>query len=182
MSPSCFIVNFRRTFLLLVILSALMLLWLFLVRSSEKPATEKIAGARPAIVADGTAVPPEQKSKALPPLEISDAARDLNSSTTDIRADLRLLEDILATFRSNFPHEGNPAGSNAEITRVLTGQNKLRLALVAPHHPAINADGELCDRWGRPFFFHQLSATQIEIRSAGPDRKMWTEDDVVLTP
>ena len=42
--------------------------------------------------------------------------------------------------------------------------------------------GELCDRWGRPFFFHQLSGTKMEIRSAGPARQLWTDDDVVLTP
>ncbi len=44
----------------------------------------------------------------------------------------------------------------------------------------INAGGELVYSWGTPFFFHQLSATQMEIRSAGPDRVMWTADDLVV--
>jgi hypothetical protein len=43
----------------------------------------------------------------------------------------------------------------------------------------INARGELVDYWGTPFFFHQLSGTEMEIRSAGPDRVMWTVDDLV---
>ena len=65
---------------------------------------------------------------------------------------------------------------------LLMGRNRLGLALLPPDHPAVNPRGELCDRWGRPFFFHQLSGTRLELRSAGPDRQLWTGDDVVLTP
>ena len=114
--------------------------------------------------------------------EISHVADTLNSPTTDIRADLRLVSEILDTFRTIFPHDGNPIGSNAEITAALTGKNKIRFAFIPPTHPAINRAGELCDRWGTPFFFHAESGTRMEIRSAGPDKKMWTDDDAVLTP
>ena len=106
----------------------------------------------------------------------------LDSSYTTIAADLRLVSDLIEAFRTNFPHDGNPVGENAEITAALTGKNKLGLVLIPPEHPAINSRGELCDRWGSPFFFHQLSGTQMEIRSAGPDKKLWTNDDVTLTP
>lgn len=119
-------------------------------------------------------------TRPLPPLEISDLARDLNSPATDIRADLKILGTIIDTFRSNA--RANPTGNNAEITAILTGKNTFRLALIPPAHPAINAQGELCDRWGRPFFFHQVSGTNMEIRSAGPDRKMWTDDDALFVP
>jgi hypothetical protein len=116
------------------------------------------------------------------PVQTSDLAHELNSPTTDIRADLRVVADVLDSFRSNFPRDGNPTGSNAEITAALTGKNKLHLALIPRGHPAINRQGELCDRWGTPFFFHAESGTRMEIRSAGPDKKMWTADDVVLSP
>jgi hypothetical protein len=43
----------------------------------------------------------------------------------------------------------------------------------------INGKGELVDYWGTPFFFHQLSGTEMEIHSAGPDKVMWTADDLV---
>jgi hypothetical protein len=112
----------------------------------------------------------------------SDMADTLNSPTTDIRADLRTVLVIVDAFRSNFPRDGNPVGNNAEITAALTGRNQLRLALIPPDHPAINQGGELCDRWGTPFFFHTESATRMEVRSAGPDRKLWNEDDVILAP
>jgi hypothetical protein len=73
----------------------------------------------------------------------------------------------------------NPVGSNAEIMRVIMGDNPKRAKLGPPEGLSLNGDGELMDRWGTPYFFHQLSADLMEIRSAGPDRKMWTGDDVV---
>ncbi len=106
----------------------------------------------------------------------------LNAPTQDIATDLRLLADVFESFRTNFPHSGNPVGDNADITAALTGKNPLHVTLIPSDHPAINTRGELCDRWGTPFFFHQLSGTQMEIRSAGPDRKLRTIDDIVLTP
>lgn len=117
-----------------------------------------------------------------PPAEVSTLADALNSPSTDIQRDLRIVAEMVATFRSNFPQSGNPAGNNAEITAALTGKNPVRFAFVPAAHPAINAAGELCDRWGTPFFFHAESATRMEIRSAGPDRKLYTEDDAVLMP
>ena len=114
--------------------------------------------------------------------ERSTLANALNAPTADIRADLRVVAEVIDAFRTNFPRDGNPVGSNAEITALLTGRNQLRLALIPPDHPAINGAGELCDRWGTPFFFHAESATKMEIRSAGPDRRMWNDDDVTFTP
>lgn len=121
------------------------------------------------------------KSK-IPPLERSTLADSLNSPRTDLAADLRIVLDLVSNFRTNFPRDGNPVGSNAEITAALTGQNKLRLALIPPDHPAINRDGELCDRWGTPFFFHAESGTRMLVQSAGPDKKLHTADDVTLSP
>ncbi|MEM9016488.1 MAG: hypothetical protein AAGC68_05705 [Verrucomicrobiota bacterium] len=73
-----------------------------------------------------------------------------------------------------------PGGENADIMRALTGANRRQIALIAPEHPDLNEAGELLDRWGTPYHFHQLSRTILEIRSAGPDRALWTEDDLFL--
>jgi len=43
----------------------------------------------------------------------------------------------------------------------------------------VNDQGEMIDPWGTPYFFHQISGTQMEIHSAGPDHVMWTSDDLV---
>lgn len=75
---------------------------------------------------------------------------------------------------------GNPVGSNPEITRALNGGNPKEVKFLSEESGLrINGRGELVDYWGTPFFFHQLSGTEMEIRSAGPDRKMWTSDDLV---
>ena len=75
---------------------------------------------------------------------------------------------------------GNPVGSNSEITKALNGGNPKEVKFLNEESGLrINGRGELMDYWGTPFFFHQLSGTEMEIRSAGPDRKMWTADDLV---
>jgi Type II secretion system (T2SS), protein G len=72
----------------------------------------------------------------------------------------------------------NPIGTNVEITRALNGGNPKQARLIQ-EGLVINANGELVDRWGTPYFFHQLSKDHMEIRSAGPDRQMGTSDDSV---
>ena len=68
---------------------------------------------------------------------------------------------------------GNPVGTNLEITRALAGQNPGPVNFInADDGLCVNASGELVDPWGTPFFFHQLSGTEMEIHSAGPDKKM----------
>jgi hypothetical protein len=75
---------------------------------------------------------------------------------------------------------GNPVGTNLEITRALAGDNPKQVNFLNPDDGLrVNADGELVDPWGTPYFFHQLSGTEMEIHSAGPDKKMWTDDDLV---
>ena len=76
--------------------------------------------------------------------------------------------------------DGNPVGNNAEITRALMGENPKQVNfIIADAGLRVNGQGELIDAWSTPFFFHQLSGTQMEIRSAGPDKIMWTLDDLV---
>lgn len=109
-------------------------------------------------------------------------AAGLNVPEGTIERDLEIVDSVLEAFRTNFPGGGNPVGENNEITAALTGRNPLGLQLIPRAHPAINHRGELVDRWGTPFFFHQLGGDAMEIRSAGPDRVMHTGDDVVLAP
>ena len=117
-----------------------------------------------------------------PPEPPSPLADELNSPRTTIQRDLQILSGILLAWQTNFHGQGNPVGQNADITAALTGKNPLNFQLIRRDHPAINARGELCDRWGTPFFFHALSGTRMELRSAGPDRQMYTDDDLVFTP
>jgi hypothetical protein len=169
----------QRGLIAALLLLATVVLWWW----SKPPAARSgpgTAGGAPAVSTPGIAL---SATHAPPPaLERSTLADSLNAPSSDIRADLRVVASIVETFRTNFLQTGNPTGTNAEITAALTGRNRLQLALIPGDHPAINKAGELCDRWGTPFFFHTESATRMEIRSAGPDRKLWSEDDVVFSP
>lgn len=96
-------------------------------------------------------------------------------SEQDVAADLENVQFALRDFRSALGE--NPVGTNAEITKALTGDNLKQVKVPLPPGNQLNENGELLDRWGTPYFFHQLSGTEMEVRSAGPDRKMWTADD-----
>jgi len=164
--------NARRGLVLVLVALAAIFAWLLRPRPDDVAPVSRAVRA-PSIVASAAAT----QAPAEPRSELADR---LNAPGATIQADLRVVAGLIDAYRSNF-HE-NPVGTNAEITAALMGRNHLLLALVPQNHPAVNLKGELCDRWGRPFFFHQLSGTQMEIRSSGPDRKLWTDDDVVLTP
>jgi hypothetical protein len=73
----------------------------------------------------------------------------------------------------------NPVGTNAEIMAAIMGGNPRGATLGPPEGMSLNENGELIDRWGTPYFFHQLSRDQMEIRSAGADKVMWTDDDAI---
>lgn len=75
---------------------------------------------------------------------------------------------------------GNPVGTNAEIVQVLNGRNPQGARYLPREIMRLNGQGELLDHYGTPYFFHALSATEMEIRSAGADRTMWTADDIVV--
>jgi len=74
----------------------------------------------------------------------------------------------------------NPVGTNAEIMKAIMGGNPRQATLGPPPGQTLDAKGELMDPWGTPYFFHQLSGDDMEIHSAGPDRIMWTADDLVI--
>lgn len=167
------------------------LVWLIGWRpdASERGATR---GAKPSdvepIAAGSTSLPGDKRGADVRPLSAETLATDfpivapLNRADSTIARDLETVAQALDAWRTNFPREGNPFGENAEITAALAGANALELVLIPRQHPAINAAGELCDRWGTPFRFHQLSGQHMEIRSAGPDRTFATADDAIWNP
>lgn len=73
----------------------------------------------------------------------------------------------------------NPVGTNAEIMKAVMGDNPKQAKLGPPEGQHLNARGELIDPWGTAYFFHQMSATEMEIHSAGPDKAFATPDDIV---
>jgi hypothetical protein len=127
-----------------------------------------------------SAVAPVPKTASLAAIEEPPAGSDSGDST--ILPPQTALENMRSAFRQYSQRfGGNPVGDNGEITAALNGQNPRQAVFLNPDDGArLNDRNELVDNWGTPYFFHQLSRTQMEIRSAGPDKRMWTSDDLVL--
>jgi len=118
------------------------------------------------------------------------ASPDLSARAGQVAAPLAAAENIPpATVLENVSRAlrqygaqfgGNPVGTNPEITAALNGGNPKQVNFINPEAGMqINGNGEMVDVWGTPLFFHQLSGSETDVRSAGPDKIMWTPDDLV---
>jgi len=143
------------------------------VAASETPGIT--GGPTPVRAFGAPPIPPPQPEGARSPL--ADRLGDPQRSISD---DIATVDEIVATYLGVFRQL--PIGTNAEITAALAGDNARGLAPLPADHPAISPGGELLDRWGTPFFFHQVTREFLEVRSAGPDRRLFSADDIVSAP
>lgn len=105
----------------------------------------------------------------------------LNSPDQSVQDDLQIIADFVQLLdKAGLNYS---VGDNADITAALTGtQYAGQKGHVFPRqHNAIRS-GQLVDRWGTPFWFHANGPQQLEIRSAGPDRELFTTDDITRNP
>ncbi len=99
--------------------------------------------------------------------------------SSDPLHDLEVVAQLFVQYR--LIYQTNPVGTdNFEFTNALTGSNAKKVNFIDPDSPALSPTNELVDRWGSPFRFHPLSQTEIEVLSLGPDKTLWTEDDLTL--
>lgn len=93
----------------------------------------------------------------------------------DLTLMYRLMENSLLLLKSAGNH---PLSANEDWAALLCGQNTAHERFLPETHIALDRQGRLIDRWGTPLFFHALGGSRYELRSAGPDAKMWTADDI----
>lgn len=127
------------------------------------------------------AVIPPPKAISVASIEETPAGPELGELDSGLTP-ATVLENVRGVFRQYYLrfHE-NPVGDNAEITQALRGGNSKQANFLQEEDGMrTNARGELVDNWGTPFFFHSVSRSEMEIRSAGPDHKLWTNDDLVM--
>ncbi len=126
------------------------------------------------------AAPPNavRDPRAIDPV-IQGLADELASKEQTPARDLEIVNEFISIYSRAF--QGNPIGMNEDITAVLTGHNPRKGVLFPPNNPMI-VNGQLVDHWGTPYWFHPSSSTRMEIRSAGPDKNLFTADDVVINP
>ena len=145
------------------------------------PATQ----SPPAIVlADTSAAPVAVLAASLPDTSVSstDTAHEPSLASAPKLPPATVLENMRTAIRDYGSMFGeNPVGNNAEITSALNGDNPKQAKFIQPDSGLrINGKGKVIDPWGTPLFFHQISGSETEIRSAGPDKVMWTTDDLII--
>lgn len=92
--------------------------------------------------------------------------------------DLLALADLIDAYvHSGLGDTRRSLGFNEDLVAALTDSAALGEAALPPDHPALRA-GRLIDRWGTPWQIHPRAADAIDVRSAGPDRRLYTPDDL----
>src|SRR5580765_3837108 len=71
-----------------------------------------------------------------------------------------------------------PLSANEDWADLFRGKNSASERFLPDQHIALNMQGQLVDRWDTPLFFHAVGGGRYELRSAGPDKKLWTDDDI----
>jgi hypothetical protein len=102
------------------------------------------------------------------------------------RSDLAPQNDVLLIARaiSNFliiqkQATDRPLSANEEWSAALRGQRPGTERWISDNSVIFDSKQRLIDRWNTPLHFHALGDKRWEIRSAGPDRKLWTPDDLL---
>lgn len=105
--------------------------------------------------------------------------RDYGSPRSTPRQDLVSLARVMQNFLLLAkPANQGPLADNEDWARALLGRGINREPLVSASHAVFNAQGRLVDRWHHPLFIHALGGGRFELRSAGPDGKLWSDDDI----
>lgn len=91
-----------------------------------------------------------------------------NTLDSDRHALKRILQDYYRAF-GEFP-----SGDSTAIVQALRGDNKKQMPFISP-------TGNLLDPWQTPYQFSRGDNTPVvEVRSAGPDKALWSNDDIVF--
>ena len=135
-----------------------------------------VVAAAPEVASGGKASTQEEQARAGSPL-----VDELLHREGGPDQDLEIVRQLISQYVTAMQNQpGPPIGDNADLVRALTGRNPLQLVVIPPGHPALGGDGQLRDRWGMPYHLHPLSGRSYEIRSAGPDRRLFTADDLIV--
>lgn len=177
----------RLSVLILIAVVAAIGLMVHLMRQPDAPPMnpDRQAGEKPArdpATVGPSPISPERPtttSEVIIDPALQAAADRLNDAEASPQRDLEIVSEFLSTYSKALG--GNPIGDNADITSALTGSDGHKGRVFPPNHRTIQ-NGRLVDRWGTPYWFHPNSGNQMEVRSAGPDRQLFTQDDVILNP
>jgi hypothetical protein len=152
----------------------------YLCRDQKKAIAESeaVVTSRSIIVTETpvAAKPPQSAVKALLGETILSEYANTNASPqNDLTLMSHLMENAVLLLKSS---ANRPLSANEDWAAFLRGGNSARERFLPETHVALNTKGQLIDRWGTPLFFHALGNGRYDLRSAGPDKTMWTSDDI----
>lgn len=160
---------------------ALVLAWMLLrpgLNSPIAPQTETAESEIPttSVVVTASSVASSKNSGQLLGESI---LRDYGNTNQPPENDLTLMSRLMENSLLLLKSAGNrPLSANEDWADLLRGKNSIQEKFISDTNVALNGQGQIIDRWGTPLFFHALGSARYEIRSAGPDKKLWTADDV----
>lgn len=98
------------------------------------------------------------------------------SGAEDLKMMARFIDSVFLLVKTR---DTSDYSTNEELVLFLHGNNSHRSSFLPKEGPALNGDCQLIDRWGSPLIIHPLSQKILELRSAGPDKRAYTEDDLL---
>ena len=138
-----------------------------------------LTARRPAVAASSSAAATNPLPIQSGPLIGETILRDYADPAKSPENDLLLMAQLMDSFTLLVKGAADrPLSANEDWARALQGRNPGRERFLPDQHVALNARGQLIDRWGTPLFFHAVGRGEFQIRSAGPDGRLWTADDL----
>lgn len=171
----------KRFCIAFLILALALAAWVWFRRPAPEPtsapAAERVATGV-VVTVSPSAAPPVAPGAALP-LVGERILRDYANPAGPPENDLTLMSQLMENFQLLVKDAATrPLSANGDWASALRGRNAAHERFLPDRHIAFNTQGQLVDRWGTPLFFHAVGAGRIEVRSAGPDRQLWTADDI----
>jgi hypothetical protein len=169
----------------IIIFSLAVLGLVFMATRSNTPEASRLARQKSVLAIYSPATNPIHKNfvtestNASAPLLGEKLLRDYASPKTSPENDLKLLAHLMDNFSLLVKGAADrPLSANEDWAAAFRGRNPAHERFLPDAHAVLDAQGRLVDRWGTPLFFHALGGHRFELRSAGPDRRFWTADDL----
>lgn len=103
-------------------------------------------------------------------------AGETTSATEDLEMMARYIDSVFLLVKER---DTADYSTNEDLVLFLHGNNSHQMPFLAKNGSALNGKGQLVDRWGSPLIPHPISRKLLELRSAGPDKIPYTEDDLL---
>lgn len=101
------------------------------------------------------------------------------SASSNPQQDIAQLSRVLSNFLLTHKNASDrPLSANEEWSATLLGKRPSSPAWLSENAPLFDEKKRLIDRWQSPLHFHAIGRQQWEVRSPGPDKILFTNDDL----